>query len=146
MPQNNTDTADGVEITPTQQQVLEHLMVGRTVTDAAKASGVDRTTVHRWLRADYFFQAMYNRTRREHWDATQIKLKSLGQEAIKALEAALAKGDARSALEVLKGLGFLDGKPAYFGAVDPETLRESAERAKAGAENLKKLLDDLSGL
>ena len=36
-----------------------------TVTAALAAAGVDRTTVHRWLREDHAFQAAWNRIRRE---------------------------------------------------------------------------------
>jgi hypothetical protein len=44
----------------TQCRALENLMNGQTISDAARAAGVGRTTIHRWMRDDAEFQAAYN--------------------------------------------------------------------------------------
>ena len=61
MPQNTTPE----KLTAQQERVLERLLTGETVTAAAEAEGVDRSTVHRWRREDLAFQAAYNQRRRE---------------------------------------------------------------------------------
>jgi hypothetical protein len=63
-PQNATPDGDGLKLN--QTIALEHLFAGKTVTKAAEAAGVDRTTVHRWLREDWAFQAAYHRTQRDY--------------------------------------------------------------------------------
>ena len=47
LPQNATS---GGNLTPPQEKALAALLSGKTVTAAAEAAGVDRTTVYRWLR------------------------------------------------------------------------------------------------
>src|SRR5438046_1747190 len=49
----------------TQERALTMLLSGKSITDAATAAEVDRTTVHRWLKEDFGFQAALNRGRRE---------------------------------------------------------------------------------
>ncbi len=146
MPQNNTDTANQGELTPKQQQVLEYLLAGDTVTAAAKAVGVDRTTVHRWCREDFAFQAAHNRGRRELRDALDARLHALGQKATEAVESALERGDARTAMNVLKGLGLLGGEQARFGPEDPRKLRASAEDAEKRSQKIDTILTGLSNL
>lgn len=45
------------DLQPAQFHALACLAGGSSVTDAAEGAGVDRTTVHRWLREDVVFQA-----------------------------------------------------------------------------------------
>ena len=44
---------------------LAALSRGSSVTDAASDAGVDRTTVHRWMRSNHEFRAGINRARLE---------------------------------------------------------------------------------
>ena len=46
MPQNTTPE----KLTAQQERVLERLLAGDTITAAAKAVKLDRSTVHRWFR------------------------------------------------------------------------------------------------
>jgi hypothetical protein len=48
---------------PGQTRVLPALLAGATVTEAAKAAAVSRTSVNRWLREDFAFRAACNRLR-----------------------------------------------------------------------------------
>ena len=86
---------------------------------------------------DHNFQAAYNRGRQELQDALDARLRSLGETAARALKAALAEGDARAALAVLKGLGFLTGKRGYVGSGDPKVLRQNAAQAEKRRESLQ---------
>jgi hypothetical protein len=83
MQRNATEARDEPsKLSPTQQQALAALLAGSTVTAAADAEGVDRTTVHRWLRSDYDFQAAMNRARRELRDATASRLYDAAKRAL----------------------------------------------------------------
>ncbi len=60
MQHNATDKGESHDLPPTQERVVAALITGSTVTRAAELAGVDRTTVHRWLRDDWDFQAPLN--------------------------------------------------------------------------------------
>lgn len=143
MPQNETDGGPG-ELSPAQEIALEQLVAGETVTAAAQAAGVDRTTVHRWKR-EPTFEAAYNRLRAELRDATEARLLRLAEKAARTLEAALDAGDARIGLGVLKGMGLLPEKRPAFGPETPEALEQERERSRAIAELLPDPLESLRG-
>jgi transposase-like protein len=52
------------ELSGAQEKAIEALLAGKSVTEAAIAAGVDRTTVHRWLK-DVRFEVALGRARRE---------------------------------------------------------------------------------
>lgn len=108
LPQNATS---GDALSPAQEKALAALLAGQTVTKAAKAADVDRTTVYRWLRDPYrpAFRVALDQGRREMRQAVQARLLALTNKAADCLEGALADGDGKSALALLKGLGFLHG-------------------------------------
>jgi hypothetical protein len=83
MQRNATEARDEPsKLSPIKQQALAALLAGSTVTAAADAEGVDRTTVHRWLRSDCDIQAAMNRARRELRDATASRLYDAAQRAL----------------------------------------------------------------
>jgi DNA-binding phage protein len=101
----------GEDLSPAQQQALAALLAGRTVTAAATAAGVNRTTVYRWLRDPDRpgFRRALERGRRELRQAMEARLLALASKAADCLEGALTDGDGKAALALLKGLGFLSG-------------------------------------
>ena len=121
------ETPQNATLSSRQEQALAALLAGQTVTAAAEVAGVDRTSVHRWLREDYTFQAALNRGKRELRDAVQARLMRLGEAAAGVVATAVQGGDVRAALAVLKGLGLLDAHPVEVGGEDPGTLRAEAE-------------------
>jgi hypothetical protein len=106
MPQNATPTE---ELTPAQDQALAALLGGKCVTEAATIAGVDRVTVHRWLK-DWSFKAAFNRRRRELQEAMEARLMALANKAADCVDQSLATGDAKTGLALLKGLGLLTGR------------------------------------
>ena len=134
MPQNDTDLDPEEELTPTQLTALEALAAGSTVATAAVTAGVNRVTLHRWLRDDFSFQAALNRARRDLREATMARLLKLGESAAGTVEEAVTQGDVRVAMAVLKGLGILSEHAAKVGSCDPEQLSALAEsRAQTDA-------------
>jgi hypothetical protein len=133
MRQNATDQS-GSELAPNQLRALSALATGSTVTAAAEHAGVDRTTLHRWIREDSGFQAAWNRLRGEIRRELTARLDLLGDAALGAVQTAILGGDTHVALTVLKGLGLLSGKPSSIGPEDAEEVAEEAELARDEAQ------------
>jgi hypothetical protein len=144
MPQNTTLP----RLTAQQERVLEPLLAGETVTAAAELVGVDRSTVHRWLREDSHFQAAYNQRRRELQQAHRSRLLVMVGAAINTVQHAVETGDVRVALKVLDSLGILS--PIAVGADDVAQIEKTAEWAELAAARqqqdleLQRLLVSLS--
>ena len=136
---NGTATAmratTGAELPDEQQAALTALLSGQTVTAAAAAVGVARTTLHRWLREDEAFAAAYNGRRAELRDAAHARLLGLADKALAALERALDEGDTRAAAAVLRGLGLLSGAPLAIGGDTPEGVRRDRALAEQERRN-----------
>ena len=142
MKQNTTLQGKSSELTTAQTKAIGGLLARCTVTRAAEQAGVDRTTVHRWLRADWGFQAALNRARREIRDAVEAQLHCTAERAAGIVSEAVAGGDTRVALAVLKGLGLLDGQRTEIGKDDPDTLRDEADltaREAASEQQLREM-------
>ncbi len=86
-----------------QARALDQLVTGATVTKAAQAAGVGRSTLHRWLREDWNFQAVHNAARRDLQQEVESRLLSPAHAACEAVATAIEEGDARVALAILRG-------------------------------------------
>ncbi len=129
-----------LELEPAQLQVLGELLMGRTVAAAARSVGVSRRTIFRWLKDDLAFQAEYNRRRKELQQATESTLEMLADHSAVCLARAIAEGDSRVAIAILKGLGFLSGSRPTVPSDDPARLAKS----QAKSESIQAMLDSLS--
>ncbi|MCP4445495.1 MAG: hypothetical protein GY811_09155 [Myxococcales bacterium] len=117
------------------------LVAGSIITNTADEICVDRSTLHRWLRDDWAFQAAVNAARIElHW-AVQIRLSEIATAATETVARAVAAGDVRASLAVLKGLGVLDGRFHEPPSADAEALAEAdrVEEAERRSELLLRL-------
>jgi transposase-like protein len=103
MTQNATDPAEGRPLSPQQIRIIERLLAGETVTGAAREVGVSRETIHRWLRANWTFQATLNRGQREIQNALQARVLTLASRALDTVSQALERGEARVAMDFLMG-------------------------------------------
>ena len=126
MPQNATPSP----LSSGRLRAVEALAAGKTVTESAKLAGVDRTTVHRWRREDFEFQAELNRQQRELHDAFRQRLLSIALLATETVSAAVEAGDVPASLQVLKGIGVLSGQTLRLESDDVDTLKEEAEIAR----------------
>lgn len=140
MRRNRTRDGEGAEaahtLDPIQLAVLEALLAGSTITDAAGCVGVSRTTVHRWLKEDYVFQAEVNVARHALRQASLARLDVLCERSIEVLKEALYQSsDTRVALEVLKGCGVLGGDRTAL-TLDAELL-ELEERSDTRARKAR---------
>ena len=86
------------ELTGAQLNAIAALLGGASITDAATAAGVQRQTVHEWLRQAQFVIVL-NTGRAELWEAQQNALRALGDKANAVLEDALDSDDVGLALK-----------------------------------------------
>jgi len=125
-------------LTASQIEVLSALLSGETIKAAAELAGVDRSSVHRWLRDDWKFQAARNRGIEAIQAATIAGLQSLAQSALEVVQKAIRDGDQQTAINVLKGVGLLSGHQIVPRSGNPEVLREESEVCRReAASNLK---------
>jgi hypothetical protein len=120
-----------LSLSPPQRTAIQLLTSGRTVIDSALAAGVSRRTLYRWLKEDANFQAAYNAWQHDAIATARGKVLALTDAAIDAVRRALVKGDAKTALVILKSTGVLD-RPEP-GSTDPEEVkaREGIARQRA---------------
>src|SRR5579872_2546931 len=103
----------GKEDLPVEQRTaLELLLLGKSMAETARESGVSRGTVYNWLKNDAGFQAAYNRWHDEMQESCRSRLLMMTDKAAGALEKALEAGNANAALQLLRGMGLIGLKRA----------------------------------
>jgi aminopeptidase N len=113
-------------LTLPQTLALEALLSGKSMTAAAAAAGVDRTTLWRWGRESFEFQARLNQGRAALQQSYQLRLEALVEKALQTVEAAVERGNMKAALEVLKGSGLLAGAPLPVGCLTVQGCEREA--------------------
>ena len=126
-------------LTAMQSEVMSALLSGETIKAAAELAGVDRSTVHRWLRDDWHFQAARNRGIAAIQGATITGLQALAQSALEVVQKSILDGDQQTAINVLKGLGLLSGQQIVLRSGNPEVLREDIEVCRREAASSLKI-------
>ena len=129
---------DDPTLAPAQRLALNALIGGATMTDAARAAGVDRSTVYRWLDGVPGFVAELNRGRLEQAQTLRAELRGLATDAVRTLRELVtsdATGEAvrlRAALAVLQAVGA--DTPEAIGptaVVDVENERDRRDQFRA---------------
>jgi hypothetical protein len=124
------DASDAVSnVSPKQERAIELLLAGETPTQIARQLEVDRSTLYRWQDQPDFL-ALLNRNRRALGESFQARIESLLGLAIAAIEEALHQGDGKTAINVLRGSGLLDGRKAEIGPTTVEAVKQSQAEQK----------------
>jgi hypothetical protein len=86
-------------LTAKQLRAIEHLLVAKSISEAAKQAGVSRTTLHTWL-SDEQFRSELNRAVGDAIDATVRRLAALSSLAVTTLERAMSDAKAGYAVRI----------------------------------------------
>jgi len=113
------------EVTVDQAKAIEMLGKGHKAMECAKAAGVSRMTLYRWMHKDANFIAAWNAWRRMQVKVARSRLLGLTNTAIDAVETSLTAGDGKLAVKVLERMGILEQEPA--GPEEPEAVRRELE-------------------
>ncbi len=126
--------AISLALPPPQRAAIEMLTSGHSMIESATAAGVNRTTLYRWLKNDPNFKAAYNAWQHDALATARGKVLALTDAAVDAVRRALTKGDAKTALVILKSTGILD-RPEP-GSTDPDEIktREAIERKQSDTD------------
>lgn len=76
-------------------------------------------------------------------DSASVRLESLQNAAIDAVEASIGQGDGRLALALLKATGSLTGRPVPIGPADPERIEQNRRARQRRSELFDSLDFDL---
>jgi len=107
-------------------KVIAAFTAGATVTDAARQAGVDRTTIHRWLKNPRFV-AEWNRSKCELRERMHAECQAMIPDAIRTVRELVTGTDLppairlKAAMFVLHKAGLLE--PEEIGPTTPESVR-----------------------
>jgi len=94
-----------VVLTPAQQQALECLFEGGSISNAARSAGVSRQTVNRWIRASVDFKTVYEAWHREIQKSVKDRMAAIGDAAMDNLANAIRlRGNLRASEFVVRHL------------------------------------------
>ena len=125
-------TATNERLTLTQCKAIAALVSGQNVTDAAKQAGVDRSTLHRWLKSDPRFVAAYNQERADQQSALREQLHSLASDAVDTVRELLSGEETPPAVRLraaLAVIGTARSRPDSIGPTEPEDVQRQWEQA-----------------
>jgi hypothetical protein len=116
-------------LTLIQEHALRRLAAGSNIVDAARSAGVDRRTLHRWIKSDPDFAAAYNAWQQEVIASGRARVLAMSNKALDTVQAAIEKGDAHIAMQIAKSTGLLEqARPGPTSA--PDLSRRQNLRAR----------------
>jgi uncharacterized protein YecA (UPF0149 family) len=114
-------------LSPVQAEVAAALARGETVTAAAAAAGVHRTTVHHWLRHEPEFKAAVLAARREYVETLNDELRELTARALETLRKLLDDPTTAPALQLKAALAILQRSQSWNLPESPEPGPDAAD-------------------
>ena len=110
------------ELSPSQITAIAAITSGATITEAASKAGIDRSTIHLWLKQDAVFVAELNRAKLDQLETLHAELRSLAGEATHTLRELLTTPETppairlRAAIAVIQAVGGME--PEKIGPTD----------------------------
>lgn len=107
MPRNTTPKkGTKPRLSAAEMTAIQHLLSGSSVTAAAEAAGVDRTTLHRWMRQKAHFQEAMAQAREELEATFALRRAAIADTAFDGLQGGVL-ADPKTALAFLEKSGLL---------------------------------------
>lgn len=97
---------------PAQARVVAALALGRSITQAAAAAGVHRTTIYHWLKTSDDFRAAAEQAAHEFTSSLADRVNDLSGAALETLQAMLADPAIPPSLRLKAALAILE-RPTY---------------------------------
>ena len=118
---NATDATPNTNenLSPTQAKVVAALAQGRTISAAARDAGIDRGTIHRWLRDQPAFKSAVQSARREYTGLLNDQLRELASTALDTLRTLLENPDTASSVRLKTALAILERPELAWRLPDP---------------------------
>lgn len=134
------------ELSSKQLRAVQALSVGQAPAKVAKAVGVHRATIYRWLEEPKF-RAGVNRAKKDLHEALQARSFQLVDTAMRIVEEELqgenleATRKVETAMKVLRGSGFLSGAAPTIGPTNPDELEARDRLATAQSKIASDMVD-----
>ncbi len=103
----------GTNLSPKQRKAIEALLTSGTVADAARAAGVTRDTLYRWLKDEHFAKALREAEGMALQGLTR-SLTGLGDKAVAALAAVFDDEAAPHAVKLKAAAIVFGNHPTYL--------------------------------
>jgi hypothetical protein len=133
--------SDLPELTDQQHRAIFVLVAGRGMSATARAAGVHRGTVLRWLRDNDHFAAEYNAWQAESRDKARARLLKAVDDAVDVVINALQVQDPRTALALLSRLAILVPlTPGPTSACQVKEEREMQTKMKEMMRQMEELM------
>jgi transposase-like protein len=116
--------------------------MGKPDREVAEVVGVSRQTLRVWRTTHAPFMAELNKRRTELFGAAQHRLRALVARAIANLEEAVAGGNLKASLEVLKAAAIY-GVAAPAGPTDPQAIADALVEEALQREGIAKEMDPI---
>lgn len=129
----NTDFST---LSPKQLAAIRALAKGATVSAAAAAAGVHRSTIHDWSRNDIRFRAAIVESRHQHAQQITDRIRDLSDSALDTVAAILAAPKAAPATRLRAALAIIRsaGTAQRWNTVQPFEYHDAVDRACAESE------------
>jgi len=95
-------------LSPIQVQVVAALAEGRSVTRAAAAAGIHRSTIHNWMRFSEEFRDAVNQARSHFFECVNDQLNELSAVALDTLRQLLTSPDTPPSIRLQAALAVLE--------------------------------------
>jgi transposase-like protein len=126
-----------------QVMAFQALIGGKSIAAAARAAGVNRATVHRWIKDDPNFKAALARQADEQMAAAREQLKNSVEPAARNIHQAVRQGHVAASMQVLKSVGLMGARAEAKGEPSPRAV-VSSRAALALEARLGQLLSMLA--
>ncbi len=128
----DTTRGEGEGIPPTQYKAIIALLEQPTMEKAAKAAGINKTTLYKWFRGDAAFKEAYREARREAFSAAVARLQAAATQAVTALVEIAGDPSQQGAARVGASKAILD---YAVKAVETEEILARVEALEQGASS-----------
>ena len=127
-------------LSASQGLALAALLSGKTMTSAAQAAGVNRTTVWRWLHDDPDFLAFYNAARSEMASSAEQSLRLLSARAVVTLRRLMTRRSVPDAVKLQAALAILKMTTTpVMGPVEPEDAANAIHQERSNRNKASRM-------